>query len=68
MLSAFIGDLAKILNYKPLEMTNKLEKIFVEEFDRISFYDLMYYSEITKDLLNVFNAKDAAIIKKELSI
>lgn len=49
-------------------MAHKLEKIFVEEFDRISFYDLMYYSEITKDLLNVFNAKDAAIIKKELSI
>jgi hypothetical protein len=49
-------------------MIQKLEKVFVEEFDRISFYDLMFYSEISKDLLNVFSAKDAATIKKELSV
>ena len=48
-------------------MATKLEKIFIEEFDKISYYDLMYYSEISKDLLNVFSARDATIIKKELS-
>ena len=47
-------------------MTQKLEKIFVAEFDRISFYDLMLYSEVSKDLLNVFKDKDQAIVKKEL--
>lgn len=67
LFEAFIDDLAKIMNYKPLEMIQKLEKVFVEEFDRISFYDLMFYSEVAKDLLNVFSARDIATIKKELA-
>lgn len=68
LFSAFIGDLAKILNYKPLELSHKLETIFTEEFERISFYDLMFYSEVSKDLLNVFSARDIATIKKELAV
>lgn len=67
LFTAFIDDIVKILNYKPLEMIQKLERIFTEEFDRISFYDLMFYSEISKDLLNVFSARDIATIRKELS-
>jgi hypothetical protein len=68
LIGALMPDITKILNYKPLEMTQKLEKIFREEFDRISFYDLMMYSEVSKDLLNVFNERDSEIIKKELGV
>lgn len=61
----FIGDLVKVVNYKPLETATKLEKLFSEEFDRISFYNLMLYSELTKDLLVVFKDRDVPIIKAE---
>ena len=58
LITSLMPDIIKVLNYRPLEMTQKLEKIFKEEFDRISFYDLMMYSEVSKDLLNVFNERD----------
>lgn len=47
-------------------MLLKLENLFKEEFDRISHYDLMFYSEITKDLLTVFNKVDTKIHSEEL--
>lgn len=62
----FLGDLAKVLDYKPFEMLLKLENLFKDEFDRISHYDLMFYSEITKDLLTVFNKVDSKIYNEEL--
>jgi len=68
LITSFIDDIAIIMNYKPLEMAQKLEKIFTEEFDRISFYDLMMYSEVSKDLLNVFKDRDQVIIKRELAV
>ena len=68
LITSFIDDIGTILNYKPLEMAHKLEKLFIEEFDRISFYDLMMYSEVSKDLLNVFKDRDLVIIKKELAV
>jgi hypothetical protein len=68
LMTTYLGDLAKILSYKSLEMAQKLEKIFIEEFDRISFYDLMMYSEVSKDLLNVFKERDLATIKRELAV
>jgi hypothetical protein len=68
LITAFIDDIAKIMNYKPLEMAQKLEKIFLEEYERISFYDLMMYSEVSKDLLNVFKDRDLAVVKKELAV
>jgi len=68
LMTAFIGDVVTILNYKPLEMVNKLERIFREEFDRISFYDLMLYSEVSKDLLNVFRERDQGVVKRELGV
>lgn len=46
--------MAAILDYKPIEMVHKLDALFREEFDRISHYDLVFYAEITKDLLTVF--------------
>ena len=68
LITTFIDDIATIMNYKPLEMAQKLEKIFTEEFERISFYDLMMYSEVSKDLLNVFKDRDQVIIKRELAV
>ena len=58
LIASLMPDIIKVLNYRPLEMAHKLEKIFREEFDRISFYDLMMYSEVSKDLLNVFSERD----------
>ena len=57
-LELFIKHLASIMNYKPLELATKLGLVFEKEFDRISYYDLMFYSEMTKDLLTVFSEKD----------
>jgi hypothetical protein len=68
LLTAFLDDIATIMNYKPLELAQKLEKIFLEEYERISFYDLMMYSEVSKDLLNVFKDRDAAVVKRELAV
>ncbi len=68
LLVTLMPDLIKVLNYKPLEMTQKLEKIFKEEFEKISFYDLMMYSEVAKDLLHVFDDKDKELIKRELGV
>lgn len=67
LLGSFIDDIVKILNYKPLEMITKMETVITEEFDRISFYDLMHYSEVSRDLLKVFDERDAATIKRELT-
>jgi hypothetical protein len=66
-LELFIGSIAKILSYKPLELIAKLEILFEREFDRISYYDLMFYSEMTKDLLTVFSEKDKQILESQLS-
>lgn len=64
----FINDLTFILDYKPIEMILKIESLFRQEFDRISHYDLMFYAEITKDLLTVFKDVDAKIHAKELAV
>lgn len=67
-MSLYIADLADLLSYKPLEMAQKLERIFQQEFDKIHFYDLMHYAEITKDLLTAFTERDQNTLKRELGI
>ena len=47
-------------------MLNKMEYLLKQEFDSMSHYDLMFYSEISKDLLKVFGTKDVATVKKAL--
>ncbi len=66
LLGLFINDIATLLQYRPLEMATKLKALFTQEFDRISFYDLQLYSDITKDLLIVFKEKDDEDAKNEL--
>ncbi len=60
--------MAAILDYKPIEMVHKLDALFREEFDRISHYDLVFYAEITKDLLTVFKETDEKNRAQELDV
>jgi glycogen synthase len=55
-----------IFNYKPVEMLDKLEKLLVQEFDKISHYDLMFYAEMTRDMLTMYEVKDSNFIKLSL--
>ena len=48
----------QIFNYKPVEFLDKLEKLLVNEFDRISHYDLMFYAEMTRDMIGMYQDKD----------
>jgi len=49
-LPDYIGKLVTILNYKPLELTTKLRALIKQEASAIGPYDMMFYSEVTKDL------------------
>ena len=67
VLMAWAGELEKILeqmvpifDYKPIQMLNKMEFLLEQEFDRISHYDLMFYSEMSKDLLKIFAKRDVS--------
>jgi len=50
LLERVISEMMPIFNYKPVEMLDKLEKLLINEFNKISHYDLMFYAEITRDL------------------
>lgn len=58
-LNLFIERMVTILAYEPIQLLDKLQELFNQEFSRISHYDLIFYSEITKDLLTVFDEKDS---------
>lgn len=51
-----------IFNYKPVEMLDKLEKLLVSEFDKISHFDLMFYADMTRDMLSSYQEKDKKCI------
>ena len=55
-----------VLNYKPIELTVKLRELVKKEADAISPFDMMFYSEVTKDLQKVLGEKDSEIEKSEL--
>ena len=44
-----------IFNYKPVQMLDKMESLLKSEFDKIPHYDLLFYSEMSKDLLRIFD-------------
>jgi len=52
-----------IFNYKPVEMLDKLEKLLISEFDKISHYDLMFYAEMTRDMIGMYKDKDEKLIR-----
>jgi len=57
-LGDFIGKLVTILNYKPVELTVKLRAMIEKEASVIGPYDMMFYSEVTKDLSKLLDDKD----------
>jgi len=58
--------MAPIFDYKPIEMLDKVENLFTQEFERISHYDLMFYSEMTQNMLAHFKDKDESLRKEAL--
>jgi hypothetical protein len=60
-LKDFIHKLVVILNHTPLEHAEELKRVVTEEARAIGHYDLMFYSEVTKDLLQIFKSKDEFI-------
>jgi hypothetical protein len=40
-LETILIEISPVLDYKPIEMLEKLENLYLQEFDRISHYDLM---------------------------
>lgn len=55
-----------ILNHKAVEMLDKLETLLTNEFERISHYDLMFYADMTRDMLKMPQELDAKCIKQVL--
>ena len=47
-----------LFNYKPVEMLDRIQTLLTNEFDRISHYDLLFYSEMTKDMLSMYKDQD----------
>lgn len=66
LLNKILPEMMPIFNYKPVEMLDKLEKLLVAEFDKISHYDLMFYAEMTRDMLGMYADKDKNFIKQSL--
>jgi hypothetical protein len=65
-LNKVLPEMMPIFNYKPVEMLDKLEKLLVSEFEKISHYDLMFYAEMTRDMLGMYKDKDQKCIKQSL--
>jgi hypothetical protein len=63
LLSKILPEMMPIFSYKPVEMIDKLEKLLISEFDKISHYDLMFYAEMTRDMLGMYKEKDQKCIK-----
>ena len=59
-----LPEMMPIFNYKPVEKLDKMEKLLLNEFNKIPHYDLMFYSEMTKDMLGMYKEKDDRSIKK----
>ena len=65
-LDKMLPHMEPIFNYKPIQMLDKMETLLKQEFDRISHYELLFYSEMSKDLLQIFKEKDAECQVKAL--
>ena len=65
-LGDYIGKLVTILDYRPVELAVKLRATIKREASVIGPYDMMFYSEVTKDLLKLHDEKDSEIQRLEL--
>jgi hypothetical protein len=43
-----------------------MEKLLQNEFEKMSHYDLMFYSEMTKDMQGFYKEKDETSIRQSL--
>ena len=68
LLEKLLPQMVPIFEYKPIQMLNKMEFILKQEFDTISHYDLMFYSEMSKDLMKLFSTRDVISEKIALRI
>jgi hypothetical protein len=59
-LDKFITHVSPVFSYSSLERLETLEALLIQEFDKISHYDLLYFSEITKGLAGTFDERDRA--------
>ena len=65
-LDKILPEMMPIFNYKPVEMLDKLETLLNAEFNKISHYDLVFYAEMTRDMLGMYQEKDSRMIKQSL--
>ena len=65
-LKDFIHHLVTVLNHKPVEQAEELRRVVTEEGNAIGHYDLMFYSEVTKDLASVLKEKDETVVNAEI--
>lgn len=60
-LVQYIDKLMLLLNSRPLELAVKMKDLIKKEASSIGIYDMMFYSEMSKDLMNLFSEKDQEI-------
>jgi len=65
-LADYVGKLVKILDYKPIELAVKLRALIEKEASAIGPYDMMFYSEVSKDLRQLLGDKDREIAQTEI--
>lgn len=58
LMDKILPAMVPVFEYKPIQLLNKMEALLNQEFDRIGHYDLMFYSEMSKDLVKIFNTRD----------
>ena len=46
------------MNYKPIEMLDRMESLFEQELSKKSPYDVMLWADTTKAMLKHFGASD----------
>ncbi len=57
-LDKFITHVSPVFSYSSIERLETLEALLIQEFDKISHYDLVYFSEITKGLAGTFDDRN----------
>lgn len=65
-LADYIGRLVTLLDYKPVELAVKLRALIEKEGRAIGPYDMIFYSEVSKDLQKLLGDKDQEIARHEI--